>query len=147
MASQRNKEMKTKVGCTEAPSATSTVDETEEVRPAKSVRRPSMLSTLTVGRPVDEETLGGATLSEERTEAAENTITALSNRMLLYPCFYTACILPVSISRLSVMNKTPVPLGFIMFSGILFASSGTVNVILWLATRQAYIARQARRVS
>ena len=71
----------------------------------------------------------------------------LALQMLMYPICYTACILPVSISRLSVMNKTPVPLGFIMFSGILFASSGTVNVILWLATRQAYIARRARRVS
>jgi hypothetical protein len=58
-----------------------------------------------------------------------------------------AQIIPVSISRLSVMNHTPVPLSFMMFSGVIFSSSGTVNVILWLVTRQSYIVREARRIT
>jgi hypothetical protein len=79
------------VGRPDMPSATSTMAEMEDAmgqRPQKESRGSASGTLPLSARAIDEETLGGATLSDERNETAESTITAMSNRvraLLLLP--------------------------------------------------------------
>ncbi|KAG8984524.1 hypothetical protein FRB94_006666 [Tulasnella sp. JGI-2019a] len=64
----------------------------------------------------------------------------VSRQMLAYPLAYIVLIGPLSVTRwLQFTDKSKLPAAAVSFSGLLFASSGLVNVILYLISRPAVL--------
>lgn len=60
----------------------------------------------------------------------------IAKQMLLYPIAYTIVILPIAATRFCEWSGRNVPFTVTIFSDIVFLLSGTVNVLLFCATRR-----------
>ncbi|KAG8872096.1 hypothetical protein FRB97_008024 [Tulasnella sp. 331] len=79
------------------------------------------------------ESEGGKPMKAENKEQM-----AVARQMLAYPVVYTILILPSSIFR-GLEDHHHIPSAAVAFSGIIYASSGIVNVGLYLITRPAVL--------
>ncbi|KAJ7275081.1 hypothetical protein C8J57DRAFT_1714784 [Mycena rebaudengoi] len=68
----------------------------------------------------------------------DSTMLRLAQRMILYPIAYTVAIIPVSVTRLTMLCDMHVPLGARTFTELIFNLLGLVNVILFFATRRLF---------
>ncbi|KAF9779448.1 hypothetical protein BJ322DRAFT_352040 [Thelephora terrestris] len=72
---------------------------------------------------------------------AQSPALKVARQMLLYPVAYTIVILPITAARFCEWSGRDVPFTVTVFSDVVFLLSGTVNVLLFCATRRILPAR------
>ncbi|KAG8684469.1 hypothetical protein FRC08_013672 [Ceratobasidium sp. 394] len=67
----------------------------------------------------------------------------IAKRLMLYPLAYSIVTIPIAILRLGSTAGWKPPFPYIIFAGVMFASSGLTNVLLFIATRHSFIQQVA----
>ncbi|KAJ3552032.1 hypothetical protein NM688_g4374 [Phlebia brevispora] len=70
----------------------------------------------------------------------------LAIKMLGYPLVYTITVLPIAITRWMEFSGRNIPWAGTVFSDVVFASSGILNVLLFTATRPNLLPRRANSI-
>ncbi|KII93802.1 hypothetical protein PLICRDRAFT_171509 [Plicaturopsis crispa FD-325 SS-3] len=78
-----------------------------------------------------------------RRGAAKPTRASIARQMLYYPAVYLVTVIPISVARFTEFGGYKVPFAATAFADVLFASSGVLNVILFVLTRPTLLPDRA----
>ncbi|KAF4119826.1 Slime mold cyclic AMP receptor [Geosmithia morbida] len=65
---------------------------------------------------------------------------------LIYPLIYLLCTLPLALGRVASMAGTTVPLGYMCFAGVMIASNGMFDCLLFSTTRNTIVFASKHRI-